>query len=195
MKNYFSINFQLIVEEQGLWSSLWKSKLHQRLKLFLWRVLSNVLPTKEALNIRILMDNLSCGVCGEGTESLLHLFNNCNGFRALTFACCWGGKPDAWPTSSIQDIVEACLNPPTWMRGRNMEKNNIPVVMASIMYGFWGFLNDCLFKGIFSIMERSQMIEQYVKDFSKILKFPLPPPLRTAASILISNLLEMVNGW
>lgn len=95
MKNYFSINFQLIVEEQGLWSSLWKSKLHQRLKLFLWRVLSNMLPTKEALNIRILMDNLSCGVCGEGTESLLHLFNNCNGFRALTFACCWGGKPDA----------------------------------------------------------------------------------------------------
>lgn len=112
VKNYFTINFQLLHEDQGLWSSMWRFELHERLKLFLWRILSNALSIKQVLNRKIVLDDMSCVVCGEGTESLLHLFKDWSGFRAFAFACCWGGRSDAWLVSSIPELIKAFLNPP-----------------------------------------------------------------------------------
>lgn len=42
-----------------------------------------MLPTKEALNRRIVVNDLSCVVCGEGIENILHLFKDCTGLGPL----------------------------------------------------------------------------------------------------------------
>lgn len=31
----------------GMWKKLWKLKMHERLKIFIWRLFSKVLPTKD----------------------------------------------------------------------------------------------------------------------------------------------------
>lgn len=52
VSNCYDINTHNSVLDHAIWKSLWKSQMHERLKLFLWRVLSDVIPTKEVLSKR-----------------------------------------------------------------------------------------------------------------------------------------------
>lgn len=71
-----------------LFGKIWKTKLRERLKLFLWQVLEGVLLTKSVLcNIVGRGDNL-CNICGRG-ETFVHLFYNCDFVRKLAFASLW----------------------------------------------------------------------------------------------------------
>lgn len=40
-------------ETSELWGKLWKLKIYDRLKLFLWRVMAGVIPTREMMFYRI----------------------------------------------------------------------------------------------------------------------------------------------
>uniref|UniRef100_A0A803PQY7 Reverse transcriptase domain-containing protein n=1 Tax=Cannabis sativa TaxID=3483 RepID=A0A803PQY7_CANSA len=57
-----------------VWEKLWRSKIHQRLKLFLWKTWSDALPSKQRLG---LVDN-TCSLCHVASESALHLFGSCS---------------------------------------------------------------------------------------------------------------------
>jgi hypothetical protein len=45
------------------WDRIWKLKIHERLKMFLWRVGANLLPTKERISQRFATADLSCILC------------------------------------------------------------------------------------------------------------------------------------
>lgn len=115
VSNCYAINTSLSDLEQRIWKTLWKSKQHDRLKIFIWCALSNIFPTKEVLSRRVDIDDPYCVVCGEELEKLNHLFKDYSGFRALAFASSWGGKPNAWPMNDVMEILVACINPPMWM--------------------------------------------------------------------------------
>lgn len=85
VRNCHTINTHNPTSNQGIWDSFWKSKLQERLKMFLWRVLSDVLPMKEVLSRRFEKKDYNCVVCGNNMETWMHLFMECSGFRALTF--------------------------------------------------------------------------------------------------------------
>lgn len=59
------LNFQSMDVEPKVWEAIWKSQLHQRLKLFLWRFAANAFPTNEILNQRITRISVKCVVCGK----------------------------------------------------------------------------------------------------------------------------------
>jgi hypothetical protein len=48
----------------GLWQRLWKSKLHERSKIFLWRIGTKALPTKEMLANKMEIQDKMCYLCG-----------------------------------------------------------------------------------------------------------------------------------
>lgn len=52
----------------GIWEKLWKTKLQPRLKMFMWRVLAAVLPTRDVVGRRLGFGDPSCGVCGVDQE-------------------------------------------------------------------------------------------------------------------------------
>lgn len=73
MKSSYLMNYEV----STLWGKLWKLKIHDRMKLFLWRVMADAIPTRARM------------VCGD-EETLLHLFKECQGARTIAFASVWG---------------------------------------------------------------------------------------------------------
>ena len=95
------------------WSKIWKIRGPERLKMFLWRVAVNALPTKENLMCHMDIPDPSCVLCNQGVESTIHLFSRCQAAKALWFVACWGFRPDIGQFSSSSDIIRAILDPPS----------------------------------------------------------------------------------
>ena len=93
------------------WSKLWKFKGPERIKIFLWRVAVNALPTRENLMSRMDIPNSTCVLCNLELESAPHLFLKCPIARAIWFATCWGFKSDQ--LGSTIDIIKCILEPPS----------------------------------------------------------------------------------
>ena len=65
------------LEVLEIWKMLWKSKMHERLKLLLGRIICKSLPVWEILSKRFLIPDISCLVCGEEVETVEHVFIRC----------------------------------------------------------------------------------------------------------------------
>ncbi|KAL6227352.1 hypothetical protein ACLB2K_001311 [Fragaria x ananassa] len=72
----------------SLWQKIWKVKVLPKVKHFIWRLIKNIVPTKEVLSKRVPLPDLLCPFCYDDTESSLHLFKNCN-----VVACIWLFSP------------------------------------------------------------------------------------------------------
>lgn len=60
--------------QKGEWSWLWKIDCEPKLKLFIWRILYNGIPTQSNLHW---IDDKQCNICGRGEESIIHLLRKC----------------------------------------------------------------------------------------------------------------------
>lgn len=107
----YEINMANGVAELPVWSKIWKAQIHERLKVFIWRLCAGDLPTNDTLYRRLGGEEPLCAICVMALESSLHLFNECFGLRALAFGSEWGGKIEAWRAGFIVKLVEVCLNP------------------------------------------------------------------------------------
>ena len=74
---------------------LWKLKALKRIKMLLWRIGSNSLPTKENLMSRLGFNDSICVLCGHAVVSRIHLFLKCPAARAIRCASIWGIRFDS----------------------------------------------------------------------------------------------------
>nr|POE63825.1 putative ribonuclease h protein [Quercus suber] len=93
------------------WSKLWKIRGPKRIKMFLWRVAVNALPTRENLIGHMDIPDSTCVLCNIEVESAPHLFLRCPIARAIWFATCWGFKSDQ--LGYTNDIIKCILDPPS----------------------------------------------------------------------------------
>lgn len=63
--------------DNAKWKGVWHSNLHERHKLVLWKVLSNVLPTKDRIKQFVPLLDLECFLCGSRIEYIHHLLFEC----------------------------------------------------------------------------------------------------------------------
>ncbi|KAL5555881.1 hypothetical protein UlMin_038117 [Ulmus minor] len=59
------------------WQSLWNLKVPPKIKIFLWRLFQNAIPTRANLARRGIKLHKSCPRCGEVKETSLHTFFDC----------------------------------------------------------------------------------------------------------------------
>ncbi|XP_071928207.1 uncharacterized protein [Coffea arabica] len=59
------------------WKILWNLNLKHKIKMFLWKCLSTALPVNEIIYSRIKTGSPICNCCGEGIETVEHLFFQC----------------------------------------------------------------------------------------------------------------------
>ena len=97
-------------EVNVLMNQIWKSSLHQRLKLLLWRIAVGALPTKDSLSRFLTNFDNSCLLCNSFCESVVHVFWECNLARALWFGIC-GVRTEHFHLDNAADLVEVIVFP------------------------------------------------------------------------------------
>ena len=63
------------------WKSIWRLKVQNKVKVFLWRACSNALPTKVNLKKQKVLDNPVCDQCKCRGEDVLHAIWSCTNIR------------------------------------------------------------------------------------------------------------------
>ena len=74
--------------QNSRWKKLWKARLPERLKMLLWRIGVDALPTKVNLNQKLNHIDPTCILCNSGEETCVHLFFECPFSRALWDSAC-----------------------------------------------------------------------------------------------------------
>ncbi|KAL3849582.1 hypothetical protein ACJIZ3_011464 [Penstemon smallii] len=69
-----------------LWKKNWKAKIHDRHKIFLWKLANDSFPTKSRLAKNFPIEDTSCCFCFNEAETIEHLFFNCP-FAEKNFFC------------------------------------------------------------------------------------------------------------
>jgi hypothetical protein len=62
---------------QAIWKIIWNLKVPNSTKVFLWRVCHNILPTKENLKRRGIVNEDMCQVCYQERETTFHAIWAC----------------------------------------------------------------------------------------------------------------------
>ena len=90
---------------------VWKSRLHERLKIHLWRIAANVLPAKDVISQ---FDNVEvgCPLCNLSDELSLHIFALCPIAKSLWFRSQWIVRTDSLGLASIHDLINFLFSPP-----------------------------------------------------------------------------------
>jgi len=71
------------------------SKVHPRVRSFMWRFCNNALPIKDKLFLKHCMDDAQCGIYGVSMESLSHVFMHCSRVRGVEMVLVMAGG-SAW---------------------------------------------------------------------------------------------------
>lgn len=85
------------------WKRLWKEKINNKWKIFLWKILNKSLP-KEFIRRRIIIDSV-CKFCKVEVESLEHLFRDCNISRHIWAAGRLGLRTENQANIPIADWI------------------------------------------------------------------------------------------
>ncbi|XP_035550016.1 uncharacterized protein LOC118349461 [Juglans regia] len=66
----------VVVEE--LWRNLWQLHVPGNIKHFLWKALTDILPTKQVLLKRQIVEDGLCPICQSNEENVIHVLWNCS---------------------------------------------------------------------------------------------------------------------
>lgn len=125
------------------WAKFWKIRVPERLKMFLWRVAVNALPTRENLMCRMDISEPCCVLCNHEVESAIHLFSRCQAAKAIWFAACWGFRLDVVQCSSTSDIIKVILDPPSALC-QSQDLWRVTLNMAFTLEEIWHPRNEVL---------------------------------------------------
>uniref|UniRef100_A0A2N9IKL2 Reverse transcriptase zinc-binding domain-containing protein n=1 Tax=Fagus sylvatica TaxID=28930 RepID=A0A2N9IKL2_FAGSY len=105
-----------------IFGKIWKLHIHERLKMHLWRIASNLLPTKAALSRFANNMDVSCSLCDYICESDIHLFWTCPLARALWFESEWCIRTDVILVPDTFKLIEMLIKPPVELCILNKDK-------------------------------------------------------------------------
>ncbi|KAF3446468.1 hypothetical protein FNV43_RR11647 [Rhamnella rubrinervis] len=145
---------------EPIWNDLWKSQLHERLKIHLWRMLAEVLPTWELLSRRLSHKDSLCSSCGVEAESGIHIFQRCQLSCLIAFGSKWGGHLDFWNWDNICQMMDFCLK--SYASGGDRE---LQVFWATFFYMVWQVRCTLFFEGVLNIRDVIRRFNVAVEDF------------------------------
>ncbi|KAF3437423.1 hypothetical protein FNV43_RR20176 [Rhamnella rubrinervis] len=148
-----------------IWSSIWSSKIHERLKLHLWRMLAGVLPTREAVQSKVGFGDTECPVCGLEMETSFHTFKKCQLIWAIAFGSRWGGRIDVGNSESMYQLISRSLNSELSFAELGLSKEEYQTYWAVLFYVVWKARCQKFFEGTVSVRKVLGWLENFVDEF------------------------------
>jgi hypothetical protein len=95
------------------WKSLWKLNINHRLKLFLWKMIWNIIPSKHRISHSLPSSHLdtTCSLCAGPIDSIFHLFFCCPIARMVWRQSFWPLDITALHIADMTDWLSIILNP------------------------------------------------------------------------------------
>jgi hypothetical protein len=132
------------------WKSLWKLNLVDRLKLFLWKIAWDIIPTKSRINkvFPIPPTELACPLCKTGEDSLQHLFFSCFFSRISWRSSHWPLNSVQWSELSMYEWISGILTP-NLSFGIPKDDTHLFQIYAVILCDMmWFSRNQAIHKGV-----------------------------------------------
>ena len=142
--------------------SIWKSHLHERLKMLQWRIASQLLPTKDILNRFMNNQDQRCPLCKNEQESVIHIFLLCLVAKALQFGSNWGIHSELLLINGERELIDFILNPPFNLLARSEESKSFSVYGALILDAIWKLRNQVFFE------KKNTQLEDLLRIFNKL---------------------------
>jgi ribonuclease HI len=115
---------------EGNWKKLWKLKVPNKVKIFLWRVLRGCLPVRARLSSKGVQCDTKCPCCGEYEENEWHCFVGCMTAQEVWMGTeCWQ-EVEKYSTNAMS-FVSMILNMLEELDNKNM------TVVAMMMWSLW----------------------------------------------------------
>ena len=67
----------MTVTRGSVWRKIWKLHIPNKIKVFVWRALHDILPTHENLVHQRIVEDGTCELYQEANESILHVLWDC----------------------------------------------------------------------------------------------------------------------
>lgn len=144
---------------------IWRIKVPNKIKIFLWKLYLNILPTRNLLMGRgvKIADRDECSFCGKPEETSRHLFHVCDSSKALWDQVCgwwqvhlsashFHSTTSMWDTTSIFRLKKAKL---VWK-----------IIISASLWVIWITRNDNVFaKNRQSQMDRLALVKLQSKEW------------------------------
>ncbi|KAH9696063.1 putative reverse transcriptase/RNA-dependent DNA polymerase [Citrus sinensis] len=107
----FRLKFQDMTSSSGScsrqWNVLWSLELPEKIKIFMWRAIKNILPTTENLWKRKCLPEPTCPRCHKSVETISHALFECKAARKT-----WNLAPSTFELQNVpgQDIFSYAQN-------------------------------------------------------------------------------------
>ncbi|KAL0449105.1 UNVERIFIED_CONTAM: hypothetical protein Slati_1466900 [Sesamum latifolium] len=122
----------------GDWRLAWDLQLAPKIKLFIWKVYSNALPTMTNLRNRGLRLEGGCPLCDAMEEDIMHVLVRCS-FARLIWAV--SGVPWKLVESHTEDVM-------VWLRAIHQRADREELEMIAVIYwSLWYHRNMRIFEG------------------------------------------------
>ncbi|KAM6583868.1 hypothetical protein CsatB_010870 [Cannabis sativa] len=137
-KAYWDLNEHRFVSRDLTCSRIWKFKLQERVKLFLWKLYQDALPFGCKLSAIFRSTPGKCVLCDEDYgDTIDHFISNCNIIRRLWFASPWNIRIEAFHLSNGKEVVNWLFNPPL----SHSDLEEFILYGAILYYKLWSFRN------------------------------------------------------
>ncbi|KAF9616216.1 hypothetical protein IFM89_028992 [Coptis chinensis] len=101
-----------IVDIPSFFLQIWKSNGNPRTELFAWKIIHDIVLTKERINRIFAIKDQRCVFCRAPVETLHHLLIDCSFTRAVWFASRCQFSLDTFKRLAVKDFVGLWFKPP-----------------------------------------------------------------------------------
>ncbi|XP_060965319.1 uncharacterized protein LOC133034282 [Cannabis sativa] len=165
---YKSIIKGRIVDKDPIWGRIWKLRISERMKLFIWKLGRDILPFGERLQC-IFGNDVVCAICDEHEDSVVHLFCHCPLAKSLWMASPWGVRSEELNFSCPLQFTKWLLEPYPLMHQVNFDVEEFRKYGVSLCFILWSVRNQAFHDHIQpSFLTTFNRIKSLVVDLNSV---------------------------
>ncbi|KAL0282834.1 UNVERIFIED_CONTAM: putative mitochondrial protein [Sesamum angustifolium] len=151
--------------ESFLWKTIWKANVPGKIRIFIWKLAKNALPTCMNLRKKLRADGWGCPFCGSEQEDIEHAFLRCSFVRQI------------WALSNLQwSLISAFpADPCAWVErmARSLSPGDF-AFFISICWAVWWNRNRALMEhASLSAGDLLSFVSNYLASFHQVNTSPV----------------------